>query len=127
MKATARAHPIQGLVKYHGMQDPELRLPYHDSISLCTAPTATTTTVEWQPDAGEDTFVIGGEAVEGREAERISFVTDRVRELAGFDHAVRFESENSFPSNIGFGSSSSGFAAAAMALVEAAGLEMIRP
>jgi len=37
-KATARAHPIQGLVKYHGMRDPELRLPYHDSISLCTAP-----------------------------------------------------------------------------------------
>ncbi|WP_430506108.1 phosphomevalonate decarboxylase MvaD [Haloparvum sp. PAK95] len=127
MKATARAHPIQGLVKYHGMQDPELRLPYHDSISLCTAPTSSTTTVEWQPDAREDTFVIGGEELEGREAERVEIVTDHVRELAGFDHAVRFESVNSFPSNIGFGSSSSGFAAAAMALVEAAGLDMTRP
>lgn len=127
MKATARAHPIQGLVKYHGMQDPELRLPYHDSISLCTAPTATTTTVEWQPDASEDVFRIDGEAVDGRAAERIELVTDHVRELADVDHAVRFESENSFPSNIGFGSSSSGFAAAAMALVEAAGLDMTRP
>ncbi len=126
-KATARAHPIQGLVKYHGMRDPELRLPYHDSISLCTAPTATTTTVEWQPDASEDTYVIGGEDVDGRAAERIDMVVDHVRELAGVDAAVRLESENSFPSNIGFGSSSSGFAAAALALTEAAGLDMTLP
>ncbi|TKX79836.1 phosphomevalonate decarboxylase MvaD [Halorubrum sp. SD626R] len=126
-KATARAHPIQGLVKYHGMRDPELRLPYHDSISLCTAPTATTTTVEWRPDASEDAYVIGGEEVDGRAAERIDMVVDHVRELAGVDAAVRLESENSFPSNIGFGSSSSGFAAAALALVEAAGLDLSLP
>jgi len=124
-KATARAHPIQGLVKYHGMRDPELRLPYHDSISLCTAPTATTTTtVEWQPDASEDVYVIGDEEVDGRAAERIDMVVEHVRELAGVDAAVRLESENSFPSNIGFGSSSSGFAAAALALTEAAGLDL---
>ena len=126
-KATARAHPIQGLVKYHGMRDEELRLPYHDSISLCTAPTATTTTVEWQPDASEDAYVIGGEEVDGRAAERIDMVVDHVRELAGVDAAVRLASENSFPSNIGFGSSSSGFAAAALALVEAAELDMSLP
>ncbi|WP_418282229.1 phosphomevalonate decarboxylase MvaD [Halorubrum sp. DTA98] len=126
-KVTARAHPIQGLVKYHGMRDEELRLPYHDSISLCTAPTATTTTVEWEPDASADTYVIGGEDVTGRAAERIDAVVDHVRELAGFDHAVRLESENSFPSNIGFGSSSSGFAAAALALTEAAGLDLTLP
>jgi phosphomevalonate decarboxylase len=127
MKATAKAHPIQGLVKYHGMRDAELRLPYHDSISVCTAPSHTRTTVEFEPDASEDTYVIGGEEVTGRGAERIDAVVDHVRTLADFDHAVRLESENSFPSNIGFGSSSSGFAAAAMALAEAAGLEMTRP
>ncbi|SNR31787.1 phosphomevalonate decarboxylase MvaD [Halorubrum vacuolatum] len=126
-KATAKAHPIQGLVKYHGMRDPELRFPYHDSISVCTAPTATTTTVEWQPDAREDVYVIGDERVDGRAAERIAAVVDHVRDLAGFDHAVRLESENSFPSNIGFGSSSSGFAAAALALAEAAGLDASLP
>ncbi|EMA64158.1 phosphomevalonate decarboxylase MvaD [Halorubrum lipolyticum] len=126
-KATARAHPIQGLVKYHGMRDEQLRLPYHDSISLCTAPTATTTTVEWQPDASEDVYVIGDEEVDGRAAERIDMVVDHVRELAGVDAAVRLKSENSFPSNIGFGSSSSGFAAAALALTEAAGLDLSLP
>ncbi|WP_224336398.1 phosphomevalonate decarboxylase MvaD [Haloprofundus halobius] len=127
MKATARAHPIQGLVKYHGMRDPKLRLPYHDSISVCTAPSSTTTTVEFDPDADEDIFLIDGEAVEGRGAERIQAVVDHTRELAGIDYAVRFESENNFPSNVGFGSSSSGFAAAAMALSEAAGLDLTRP
>jgi phosphomevalonate decarboxylase len=127
MKATARAHPIQGLIKYHGMRDEELRLPYHDSISVCTAPSATKTTVEFRPDATEDVYRIGGERVEGRGAERIDAVVDHVRELADIDHPVRLESENSFPSNIGFGSSSSGFAAAAMALADAAGLDLTRP
>ena len=126
MKATATAHPIQGLVKYHGMRDPELRFPYHDSISVCTAPSRTTTTVEWQPDAGDD-YVVDGETVEGRGAERVGMVADHVREVAGFDHGLRVVSENSFPSNVGFGSSSSGFAALAVALVEAAGLEMTLP
>ena len=127
MKATAKAHPIQGLVKYHGMRDEQLRLPYHDSISVCTAPSHTKTTVEFEPDRESDYYVIDGEEVDGRGAERIRHVTDFVRELAGIDHRVRFESENTFPTNIGFGSSSSGFAAAAMGLSEAAGLELTRP
>ncbi len=127
MKATARAHPIQGLVKYHGMRDEELRLPYHDSISVCTAPSNTTTTAAFEPDRDADRYVVDGEEVSGRGAERIRAVVDHVRDLADIDHRVRFESENSFPTNIGFGSSSSGFAAAAMALVEAAGLDMSRP
>jgi phosphomevalonate decarboxylase len=127
MKATARAHPIQGIVKYHGMRDEERRLPYHDSISLCTAPSNTTTTVQFLPGATEDEYAIDGETVEGRGAERIRSVVDRVRELAGFDHRVRLESENTFPTNVGFGSSSSGFAAAAVALCSAADLGLSRP
>jgi len=127
MKATATAHPIQGLVKYHGLRDEELRMPYHDSISLCTAPSHTKTTVEFDPELDSDQYQIDGEPVEGRGAERVRSVVDHVRSLAGFDHRVRFESVNSFPTNIGFGSSASGFAAAAMALVEAAELDMTRP
>lgn len=127
MKATAKAHPIQGLVKYHGMRDSELRLPYHDSISVCTAPSHSKTTAEFDPTRSDDEIVIDGEAVEGRGRERVENVVDHVRTLADFDHGVRFHSENNFPTNIGFGSSSSGFAAAAMALCEAAGLDMTRP
>jgi phosphomevalonate decarboxylase len=127
MKATAKAHPIQGLVKYHGMRDPDLRLPYHDSISVCTAPSHTRTTVAFDSEREADVYRVDGETVEGRGAERIEHVVDHVRALADFDHRVRVESENSFPSNVGFGSSSSGFAALAMAACEAAGLEMTRP
>jgi phosphomevalonate decarboxylase len=127
MKATAKAHPIQGLVKYHGMRDPDLRLPYHDSISVCTAPSHTRTTVAFDPDREEDGYRIDGDDVSGRGAERVEHVLDHVRDLAGVDYRVRVESENSFPSNVGFGSSSSGFAALAMAACEAAGLDMTRP
>ena len=127
MKATARAHPIQGLVKYHGMRDPNLRLPYHDSISVCTAPSASVTTVAFEADRDVDEYVIDGERVTGRGAERIRAVVDRIRDLADLDAGVRFESENNFPTNIGFGSSSSGFAAASVALADAAGLDLTRP
>ncbi len=127
MKATATAHPIQGLVKYHGMRDEELRLPYHDSISVCTAPSHTKTTAEFDPDRSADRYVVDGERIDEMGAERLRGVVDHVRERAGIDHRVRFESVNDFPTNIGFGSSSSGFAAAAVALAEAAGLELSRP
>ncbi len=129
MKATAMAHPIQGLVKYHGMRDEIQRLPYHDSISLCTAPSHTRTTVEFSMDYDEDTFVVDGEELEGRAAERVEAVVEKARSKSDAAHTVypvRLESENSFPSNVGLGSSSSGFAAAAMALAEAAELDASR-
>ncbi|THE66296.1 diphosphomevalonate decarboxylase [Salinadaptatus halalkaliphilus] len=130
MKATAMAHPIQGLVKYHGMRDEIERLPYHDSISLCTAPSHTRTTVEFSMDYDEDTFVVDGEELEGRAHERVEAVVEKARSKSDAAHTVypvRLESENSFPSNVGLGSSSSGFAAAAMALAEAADLDCSLP
>jgi phosphomevalonate decarboxylase len=127
MKATARAHPIQGLVKYHGMRDSDLRLPYHDSISVCTAPSNTTTSVEFDASLDGDEYVVDGEQVDGRGRERIETVVSHVRELADLDSPVRFESANDFPTNVGFGSSSSGFAAAARALCAAADLDLTLP
>ncbi|MBP2252181.1 phosphomevalonate decarboxylase [Halarchaeum solikamskense] len=127
MKATARAHPIQGLVKYHGMRDHDARYPYHDSISVCTAPASTTTTVAFDDRLDADEYVIGGEDVTGRGAERVESVLDEVRERAGIDTRARLVSENDFPTNIGLGSSASGFAAAAVAACEAAGLDLSHP
>jgi len=127
MKATAAAHPIQGLVKYHGMADETLRLPYHDSISVCTAPSHSKTTVEFDPALDADRYVVDGEVLDGRGAARVRGVVDCVRQQAGLDHRVRFESVNDFPTNIGFGSSASGFAAAAVALCAAAGLDRTHP
>ncbi|MCU4974558.1 phosphomevalonate decarboxylase MvaD [Halobacteria archaeon AArc-m2/3/4] len=130
MKATAMAHPIQGLVKYHGMRDDIERQPYHDSISLCTAPSHTRTTVEFSMDYDEDTYVVDGEELEGRAFDRLEAVVEKARGMSDAAHTVypvRIESENSFPSNVGLGSSSSGFAAAARALAEAAEIDATLP
>ncbi len=117
MKATAVAHPIQGVVKYHGLRDDQLRIPYHDSISVCTAPSHTRTTVEFGYD--DDSFVVDGESLEDG-VERARRIVDKVRQQTGVSSGVRVESENSFPSNVGLGASSSGFGALAVAALSAA-------
>ena len=47
MKATAIAHPMQGLIKYHGLRNEKLRIPFHDSISVNVDKLWTKTTVEF--------------------------------------------------------------------------------
>jgi len=44
-KYTAKATTMQGLVKYHGLRDWKLRLPYHDSISVNTTSMTTKATL----------------------------------------------------------------------------------
>ncbi|HUR62661.1 MAG TPA: diphosphomevalonate decarboxylase [Candidatus Thermoplasmatota archaeon] len=122
-KGSAIAYPIQGLVKYHGLKDPVRRIPYHDSISLCTGPIHTHTTVEVV--AGKECHArIDGRHVTGRPLERVSVVMDAIREKAGDDRCYRMESRNDFPQYVGLGSSSSGFAALAVAGAHAYGLRM---
>ena len=123
LKATAVAHPIQGLIKYHGLADPLLRLPYHDSISVCTAPLTSRTTIEFG-DFPRDTATIDGRPVGGREMVRILSVVDTVRARAKTRARFRMASRNDFPSNVGLGASASGFAALALASCAAAGLHL---
>lgn len=122
MKVTAQAHPIQGLIKYHGLADFKTRQPLHDSISVCTSPTVTTTTVE--AGATEDTVEIDGELATGRSTERARDVLDAVRSRAGEPVHFKVVSRSNFPQFVGLGSSSSGFAALALASSRAAGLEL---
>jgi phosphomevalonate decarboxylase len=121
LKATAVAHPIQGLIKYHGLADPVLRLPFHDSISVCTAPLTTRTTIEFG-DFPRDDAMIDGRAVTVRDMERIRSVVDPIRARASLEKRFRMVSLNDFPSNVGLGASASGFAALAMAACRAVGL-----
>lgn len=122
MKSSATAYPIQGLIKYHGLRDEALRLPYHDSISVCTAPIRTLTTIEF--GGKEDRAEFDGRRAGPREMERILAVVDPLRRRAGERSGFRMVSENSFPSNIGLGASASGFAALAVASADALGLGM---
>ena len=123
MKASAVAHPIQGLIKYHGLVDERLRLPFHDSISVCTAPLTTRTTVEFG-DFPEDAASIDGRAVSARDFERILAVVDPIRIRAKLNANFRMASVNDFPSNVGLGASASGFAALAWAASASAGLDL---
>ncbi len=126
LKATAVAHPIQGLIKYHGLADPVLRLPFHDSISVCTAPLTTRTTVEFG-DFRSDGASIDGRAVSRHDLDRIRSVVDAVRTRAALTDRFRMESVNDFLSNVGLGASASGFAALALAASKAAGLDLPLP
>ncbi len=123
MKASAVAHPIQGLVKYHGLADEALRLPFHDSISVCTAPLISHTTVSFE-DYEEDYLELDGTKIHGRPLERVVAILEEVRRRAGFDEKARVVSTNNFPTNVGLGASASGFAALALAASRAAGLKL---
>lgn len=131
-KASAIAYPIQGLVKYHGLRDPVRRIPYHDSISVCTGPIHTHTTFEVLDDDEEttrrrkatgrgSTVRIDGKETTGRAFDRVQVVVDAVREKAGDARPYRMVSQNDFPQYVGLGSSSSGFAALALAAAAAYG------
>jgi phosphomevalonate decarboxylase len=124
LKASAIAHPIQGLVKYHGLSDPELRIPFHDSISVCTAPLETWTTVVFDERTEADSLELNGRLLEGRPLERASTVLDAVRKVAGVKTRARIVSRNDFPTNVGLGASASAFAAGAMAAAGALGLDL---
>jgi phosphomevalonate decarboxylase len=123
MKGSATAHPIQGLIKYHGLKDEELRIPFHDSISVATAPTVSHTTVEFGRFK-KDTASVDGRNLTGRELERVLAVVNEVRKRSGVNMRFKMVSKNNFPSNVGLGASASGFAALAVSSCKAAGLRL---
>lgn len=123
MKGSAIAYPIQGLIKYHGLKDEALRIPFHDSISVATAPTASHTTVEFG-DYLRDTAVVDGRLLESRELERVVSVMEEIRRRADLSKRFKMVSNNNFPSNVGLGASASGFAALAVAGCQAVDLKL---
>jgi diphosphomevalonate decarboxylase len=124
MKATALAHPMQALVKYHGLKDWNLRLPYHDSISVNLASLKTTTTVEFG-DFAEDSITIDDIDRKGDILTRTMSIVDTIRERANLEDRVRVTSRNNLPFGEvkGLGFSASGGAALAAAAFKASGLE----
>ncbi len=118
-KITAVAHPIQGLIKYHGLKDPVKRIPFHDSISVCEGTLTSTTTVEAKPSLVRDTYRINGSQTSSNEAERIKVVLDKIREKGRTKDRVKVESKNTLPDAKGVGFSASGIAALGYAANEA--------
>jgi phosphomevalonate decarboxylase len=124
LKATAVAHPIQGLVKYHGLRDSRRRIPFHDSVSVCVEALRTTTTVEALRGLRRSEVSVNGRVPDSREGERVGAVLGRLGELAGFSGGFRVVSENSLVAGKGLGFSASGFAALGLAASRALDCEV---
>jgi phosphomevalonate decarboxylase len=124
LKCSARAHAIQGLIKYHGLKNTRLRIPFHDSISVCMKSLDTVTTVETQNGLSKDQIRINGVVPTTREEARARVVVDKLREIAGDKTRVRVESKNANVKGKGLGYSASGFAALGLATSKALGLRL---
>jgi phosphomevalonate decarboxylase len=115
MKATAVAHPIQGLIKYHGLKDPKLRIPFHDSISVCIDALHSTTTVETANLLKHHVIVINEKEPGKRELKRVHTVLEELKKITGYSGYFKVVSQNSVTGGKGLGFSASGFAALGIA------------
>lgn len=123
-RATYDAAPNIALVKYWGMRDPALGLPYNSSLSVTLDRFRTRTSVRFDEALAADRFVLNGLETGGRPLEAVTHFLDRVRAMAGLRRAAEVESTNNFPTASGLASSASGFAALAGASSAAAGLDL---
>lgn len=111
MKATVIAHPIQGLIKYHGLKNARFRIPFHDSISVCVDGLRTTTTVEATNSLKEDLVMINGKKAVGTQLERVEVVLNKLKTMTDYSGHFQVVSQNSMTNGKGLGFSASGFAA----------------
>ncbi len=121
---TYEAPPNIALVKYWGIRDPALALPFNSSLSVTLAQLRTRTTVRFDPALHQDRVVLNGTEAAGRERDGVVRFLDRVRTMAGRTDPAEVRSRNNFPTASGLASSASGFAALAGAASIAAGLHL---
>lgn len=128
--AAAKAHPMQGILKYHGLTDWAWRTAYLPSISVTNDVAQSLTIVEFDPDLKEDAATIGGLPATPRELERVTQSLNAVRQIARINSRARVTSKNIVEggkTGKGLGTSASGSAALATAAIAAAyGPEIVR-
>ena len=120
--ATYEAPPNIALVKYWGMRDADLGLPYNSSLSVSLDGMRSRTTVAFDPALPDDRVVLNGAVAAGGPRRDVVRFLDLVRAESGVSDRASVESENNFPTASGLASSASGFAALAGAASAAAGL-----
>jgi diphosphomevalonate decarboxylase len=123
-RATYEAAPNIALVKYWGVRNAELALPYNSSISVTLDRMRTRTTVTFDPDHPDDTLRLNGRSAAEPARRSVSDLLDRIRALARITEHADVVSSNNFPTASGLASSASGFAALAGAGAAAAGLRL---
>lgn len=111
-------------MKYHGLRNKKLRLPFHDSISVCVKELTTTATVEFERQHTDDVIEINGSPAKGTDAQRVMNVINPLRKLAKSKDRVRLASKNNLAKAKGVGFSAAAFASIALAASAALDLEM---
>ncbi len=128
--AAAKAHPMQGILKYHGLTDWAWRTAFLPSISVTNDVAYSLTIVEFDPELIVDTAIIGNTAATPRELERVTQSLNVVRDIAQITSRARVISKNIVQggkTGKGLGTSASGSAALATAALAAAfGAEIVR-
>ncbi len=120
--ATAVAHSNIALVKYWGKREGIGNYPAVPSLALTLDAFNTRTQVVFDRHLNQDEFVLNAAPSQGRSLQRVVGLLDAVRDAAKLDVCARVASINNFPTASGLASSASGFAALALAAVNAAQL-----
>ncbi len=132
MKASAIAHSNIALVKYWGKRDEELILPYNSSLSMTTDRFFTHTTVEFSDSYKKDQVIINGKEYLNDSKEYTEYVgkfLKIIRAKLKSDKSklkAKIASFNNFPTAAGLASSASSFAALAVAVDKALGMNLSR-
>lgn len=127
--ATAIGPANIAFIKYWGVRNQALTLPYNGSLSMNLDRCLTTTEVVFDEALAQDEAVLTlfgqqpGQAA-GRPYERVVAQLDRLRALAGVTTRARVASANNFPSDAGIASSAAAFAALTLAGAAALGLQL---
>jgi diphosphomevalonate decarboxylase len=122
--AHAIAHPNIAFIKYWGNRDEVLRLPVNGSISMNLAGLETRTSVTFVEAYQDDSLTLNSRPATGAALKRVSAFLDLVRQMAGIQTRAEVTSQSNFPTGAGIASSASGFAALALAAIQAAGIPL---
>ena len=120
--ATAKAYTMQGILKYHGLADPQWRTAFMPSISVNNDAAYTITYVNFSQELEHDKLHINGEIMYGNKLNRVVTVLDFVRKLAGISDRATVRSKNVVKgggNGKGLGTSASAGAALATAAIAA--------
>ncbi len=124
MKAVAQAQPNIALIKYWGKRDHVANLPAVSSLSITLDSLWTTMSVEFGDQSGPDTLLVNNAPAPDMLG-RVSACLDLI---AGPERAAaEVVSEGNFPIGAGLASSSSAFAALAVAAAESSGRAIDTP
>ena len=113
---------------YHGLRNERLRLPFHDSISVCMKALPTITTVAFSREFVDDRIRINGKSPSRKEQDRVLAVVNHLRHSSPLGSVkARVESRNPDVKGKGLGFSASGFAALGLATARALDLDIKTP